>query len=125
MKRKSLTRSVKVALAFFWGLYRHAFIRKRASSQTKPSIGLSANKALCWGLYLQKPSIGFICKLVEGSVIIQEGVVVDFSLLRTIRRKGLLGRLDDFVGSFVCRNQLKVTVIKYPTALGALVFFHL
>ena len=40
MRRKSLTRSVKVALAFFWGLYPHVFIREGFIAN-KPSIGLA------------------------------------------------------------------------------------
>jgi hypothetical protein len=92
-----------VALTFFWGLYPHVFIRKRALSANKALNWL----ALCWGLYLQiKPSIvnarlqtrsccvGVV--LVEGFIIPWlkgfNNIVGFFIISRQI--------VNDFVGSF-------------------------
>jgi len=77
MRRKSLTKSVKVALTFFCGLYPHVFIRKRA---------LSANKAALNWLYPQiKPFVGgFIankalhCKCATVGVVV-EGFIIQGS----------------------------------------------
>ena len=83
--------------------------------QTKPSIGFSANKALCWGLYLQiKPSIVNVrlqtrsccvgVVLVEGFIIQGSRALILWAFLF------LSGQIvNDFVGSFLIILSINVS----------------
>ena len=75
MRRKALTRSVKVALAFFWGLYPHVFIREGfitnkpsilAYPQIKPFVGgFNCSCYVVGGLYYSRAFLSANKKLLR------------------------------------------------------------
>ena len=123
MRRKSLTRSVKVALPFFWGLYRHVFYQKEGfiACKQSPPLAYPQIKPFVGGFICKSPPLALSANLSR-ALLFRRALLLIFLYYV---KKGLIRKTWWLRGVVCVRNQLKVTVIKYPTALRALVFFHL